>query len=486
MMKPTKITWTALGASLLASGLLMPMAHAQSADALLDKLVDKGVLSVKEANDLREQADDGFGKAFQTKTGMPDWVNQLRIYGDVRARYEHFKTDNDDANTTAPAFDQPNKDRGRMRYRLRVGAQVQMKHGFEAGFRLTSSEASGSFGGDPISGNTTYADNGSKKFVYIDTAYGKWTPINSGPWLLSATVGKMDNPFVASDMVFDGDYTPEGLALQGGYNFNDSHGLKWSGGLFVLDEINQGSQASNDPLLLGLQLRYDAKWTPKLSSSVGLAFYGLSEEENLGNGAVPNINGGNTRYGASVAGQPKKAAGNLVNNYSPIVLDAALTYTLDKFPLYPGNFPIRIAAEYMNNPQADENNEGLWGGIFLGKAGKKGTWELSYRYKKLEADAWYEEFVDSDFGAYYAFAPGGSATGAPITGTSPASGFSPGYRSGTGVQGHIVKLAYSLSDSFTVGATWFYTSLIDEQKGLDGRTRESGQHRLQLDANWKF
>ena len=31
--------------------------HAQSADALIDKLVEKGILSVKEANDLRNEAD---------------------------------------------------------------------------------------------------------------------------------------------------------------------------------------------------------------------------------------------------------------------------------------------------------------------------------------------------------------------------------------------------------------------------------------------
>ena len=35
----------------------MPMAHAQTSDALLDKLVDKGYLTVKEANELREQAE---------------------------------------------------------------------------------------------------------------------------------------------------------------------------------------------------------------------------------------------------------------------------------------------------------------------------------------------------------------------------------------------------------------------------------------------
>ena len=465
MIKTKRFKWAALGAALLATGTLMPSAHAQSADALLDKLVDKGVLTVKEANDLREQADEGFTKSYQAKTGMPDWVNQLKIYGDLRGRYEMFKTDND-----VDGASQPNKDRNRFRYRLRVGATVTMKDDFEAGFRLTSSDPnSDGTGGDPISGNSTLQNNGSKKFIYIDTAYGKWTPIHNGPWLLGTTVGKMENPFTVSDMVFDGDYTPEGAALQGGYTFNDRHALKFNGAVFVLDEINQGSQASDDPLMTGLQLRYDAKWTPKLSSTVGLAWYSLFGEENLNNSEVPNVNVGNTRY-ATATGTHR--AGDLVNNYTPWVVDASVTYTLDSFPTYPGVFPIRIGGEYMNNPGASEENIAWWGGVFFGKAGKKKTWEASYRYKHLESDAWYEEVVDSDFGAYYQVALAGSGAGT-------------GYRAGTGVEGHVAKLVYSLSDSFTIGATWFYTSLINPAV-VAGSETESHENRVQIDAIWKF
>jgi hypothetical protein len=461
MTRTTKLTWTALGGILLSAGMIMPMAHAQSADALLDKLVEKGVLSVREANELREQADEGFNKAFQAKTGMPDWVSQLKLYGDVRGRYEFFRTDND-----TPGESAPNKNRDRLRYRLRVGATVTMMDNFEAGFRFTSSEPNGNFGGDPISGNTTFQDNGSKKFLYVDMAYGKWTPVKSGPWLLSGTIGKMENPFVVSDMVFDADYTPEGVALQGGYTFNDCHSLKWNVGYFVLDEINQGAGASDDPSMIGGQLRWDAKWTPELSSSIGAAWLIISEKESLGNAAIPNVNVGNTR----------NAAGFPTEDFAPIVVDAAVTYNLEKGPLYAGPFPIRVAGEFMHNPRADMNENGWWAGAFVGKSGKKGTWEASYRYKRLEQDAWFEEFVDSDFGAYYTVA-------------QPNSGLGNGYRAGTGIKGHIIKVAYSPSDSFTIGATWFWTSLIDEPSRAslsEGVDPESGQHRVQIDAVWKF
>ncbi len=456
-----------LVAGILAAG-CASIAQAQSSDALLNKLVQKGVINAQEADDLKKEADAGFTKAHQSKTGLPDWVTQLKFSGDLRGRYEMFRQENEDAGASAP-----NKPRDRFRYRLRVGTTVTMKENFELGFRVTSAEPSeDGTGGDPIAQNTTFQNNGSKKFVYIDTAYGKWTPVKSGPWLLSGTVGKMENPFAVSDMVFDGDYTPEGAALQAGYSINEKHAIKLNSGFFVLDEINQGAGASNDPYMLGVQLRYDAKLAPGLSSTLGLAWMAMTEAANLTNSAVPNSNAGNTRDNGT-----NTATGVLVNDYYPVIVDGGITYTIDKFSCYPGAFPIRIAGEYMNNPGADRENEGWWGGVFFGKAAKKGTWEASYRYKHLENDAWYEEFVDSDFGAYYA--------SAPLNGVGQ-SGKKAGALSGTGVEGHVVKLAYALADSFTIGATWYYTDLIDPVDHKTNKEFESGQHRVQLDAVWKF
>jgi hypothetical protein len=455
-----------LVASILATCVCIGAAQAQSNDALLNKLVQKGYLTQQEADDLKKEGDGGFDKAYRSRTGWPDWVTQLKLYGDLRGRWDFIKTDND-----APGAGEPNKDRSRLRYRFRVGATVQMKENLELGFRLTSAEPN-AFGGDPISGNASFHDNSSKKFVYIDLAYGKWTPVNTGPWLLTGTIGKTENPFVFSDMVFDPDYTPEGIGIQSAYAIDKEHSLKFNAGFFILDEINQGSQASDDPYLLGAQLRYDAKWTSKLSSSAGIAWMGLSEEESLNNGAVPNINVGNTRYASATNGH---LAGDLVADFAPVILDASVTYTLDSFPLYPGHFPIRVGGEYMVNPAADRMNEGYWLGFFLGKSGKKGTWELSYRYKRLEADAWYEEFVDSDTGAYRQLAASGSGQAA-------------GYRPGTGLQGHVVRAAYSPADAFTVSLTYYLYELIDTPTVITtvGSIKESAAHRVQLDAIWKF
>jgi len=447
-------------------------AQGQSADAIIDKLVDKGILTVEEANDLRDEADKGFTSAYSVKSGLPDWVTSLRIGGDFRGRYEMFDSDE-------PTF----VDRHRFRYRVRPGIVATLKDNFEVGFRLTSSERADNFGGDPISGNTSFQDNASKKFVFIDLAYGKWTAVNSPNWSANFTVGKMENPFVFSDMVFDGDYTPEGLAQQFGYIINEQHQLKLNLGQFALDEI---STSSRDPYLFGAQLRFESIWNKHWTTSLGVSGLSLNSEQNLnetaagastrvavvdaaGNptgatvvipgaaasSAVPNINRGNTRTG-----------GVLANNYNPYVVDGAVTYTLESFPMYNAAFPIRFAAEYMNNPGADEENEGYSFGITFGKSGKKGLWDVSYRWKHLGADAWYEEVVDSDFGGLVPAPVGGRAA----------------YGSGTNVEGHIFKATYSPFDSLTLGVTYF---LAEQIAGTPSNFDEK-IGRLQMDAVWKF
>jgi hypothetical protein len=177
-MKNKKVKWAAAGA--LASVAFGTSAIAQSSDALLDKLVEKGILTTKEANELREETDKGFNTAYAVKSGMPDWLTALKFSGDFRGRFEGFYADN-------PDF----VDRNRFRYRLRFGAVATFVDNFEVGLRLTSSDAAGGFTeGDPISGNTTLQNNGSKKFVFIDQAYARWSPLKGPEWLGTFTIGR--------------------------------------------------------------------------------------------------------------------------------------------------------------------------------------------------------------------------------------------------------------------------------------------------------
>jgi Putative porin len=434
MNKTTSTTKLALFAGAAALASLAPQAHAQSADALIDKLVDKGILTANEAKDLRNDSDKDFNTAFAAKTGMPDWVTGYKLSGDVRGRFEQFGSDNN-----------AQDDRTRLRYRLRAGLTVNMLDNCELGFRLTSGDNKSATGaavgsstsstGNPLSNNTTMQDNYSKKMVYIDTAYGKYTAINSDGWLLAATVGKMDNPFTFTPMVFDSDITPEGAALTASYIINDKHSLAFTGAAFVLDEE---SSSTKDPFMYGAQVTWNAKWNDKWSSSAGVGALVIVSPTSLSSTNVANVNTGNTL----ITSGPLATLNAPLYNFTPIIADASVTYLFDKAPLYPGAFPVKLAVEGMNNPSAAKNNNGYWAGVTFGKAGAKKTWELTYRYEWLAADAWYAQMVDDDNVAY-----------------------SGGINGGTNIKSHMFKGTYAITDSLSCSATCYLGSLINNTAG---------------------
>jgi hypothetical protein len=339
-----------------------------------------------------------------------------------------------------------------------LGFVATLADSFEVGLRLGSGDLDDgvpSGGVDPISNNQSFQNNGSKKGVFIDQAYGKWSPLNTADWAGAITVGKMENPFLfPSTIMFDRDYTPEGAALELTYRFTPDQTLKFTGAGYVLDELGADS---NDPYMVGAQLRWDATWSPKIASSIGVSGWGIANPDVLTSTAVPNQGRGNTR----------DAAGVLQYHYNPWQVDAAVTYTFESFPLYAAPFPIMVFGEYLNNPAVDQENQGCALGIVFGKSGKKKLWDISYQYRVLEADAWWEEVVESDFGGNYFVAPSGGNTG---------------YRNGTNVRGHIIRAQYSPYDQFTLAVTYWLTKLINENpSGSD-----SGVGRLQVDANLKF
>jgi hypothetical protein len=493
----TKVAIFAGAAALMA---LTPQTHAQSAvDALLNKLEQKGILSVDEARELKAENAQGsaedFNKAINSKFPMPDWVTSYKLYGDFRGRFEDMSTD-------IPAFGAPTpsgasggtvpkgKDNNiRLRYRLRVGLTVNMKDDMQVGFRLGSADASSgnTTGGSLLSNSSTFQGNGSKKFIYVDAAYGKWTFINDSTWMVAGTIGKMDLPFQTSAMVFDPDYTPEGAALQATYKINDNDSLAFNGGAFVLDQTT-----SRGPYLYGGQVIWNATWSPKIGTALGAAAYDIANDSSFpASLANNNLNGyetpydsnlGNTTILTTIPTYPQTTQGyKFAEHFNPIVVSGSVTYTLDSFPLYTGAFPVKFAGEYMNNPAADmssgpkkrshvaSNNEGWWAGVTLGKAGKKGAWDISYRYQWLEANAWWDQIVDDDNTAVFPDA----------SGSKPPSNTAVG---GTNIKGHLIKFDYSFSDSLTFTFAAYINELINNPVPKSS----TGAVHAMADMNWRF
>src|SRR5437868_2195690 len=113
-MKPTKPntlfqrSWLTLAAFAVSAC----CACAQSSDAIIDKLVEKGILTVKEANDLKEEAEKNFTQSYSTKSGLADWAAALKFNGDFRARYDTVFSD-----ATAVSGGATNQFRARNRFR---------------------------------------------------------------------------------------------------------------------------------------------------------------------------------------------------------------------------------------------------------------------------------------------------------------------------------------------------------------------------------
>ena len=449
---PTKI---ALFAGATALMTLAPNAHAQSSvDALLNKLEQKGILTVDEAKDLKaENAEDSatdFNKALNSKFIMPDWITSYKLYGDLRGRF-------DDETTDLHAFSGDDNNM-RLRYRLRVGLLINMKDNMQVGFRLGSDDTgkgADASTGNPLSNNSTLQGNGSKKPVWVDAAYAKWMPINDNTMTLTTIAGKMDNPFLETPMVFDPDYTPEGAALQATYKFDSNNTLAFNSGAFVIDQVN-----TRGPFYYGAQVIWSDNWTSKITTSAGVAAYDIANQQNFAATATPyDSNLGNTFAG-----------GRFVYHYNPIVADGGITYTLDSFPLYPGAFPVRFAGEYMNNPAASSNNKGWNAGIYLGKLVKQGTWDVSYRYQRLEADAWWDQLVDDDNVALFpTSATAGSAAG------------------GTDIKGHLIKFDYLIFDSLTFSFTCYINDVVNNNiAGATTVHAPSGAVHAMADLMWKF
>lgn len=465
-MKNTKrqtSTTIAVCAGALTLMALAPRAHADtSVDALLNKLEQKGILSVDEARELKaENATNStadFNKQFNSKIQMPDWVTSYKLYGDFRGRYDDTSTElKAYKNVQGATADYNNI---RLRYRLRVGLNVNMADNLMVGVRLGTGDSpgttGGTTGGSPLSNNTTLQANGSKKFIYVDAAFGRWTAVKNDELTVAGTIGKMDNPFLETPMVFDPDYTPEGGALQATYKLNDENSIAINGAGFVIDQLN-----SRGPYLYGAQAMWNANWTPQIASTIGVASYDIANQGNMPFSKTPyDSNLGNTIG----------AATNFVAHFNPIVVDAGVTYTLDSFPMYPGAFPVRLAGEYMNNPGAPNHRVGWNGGIYLGKLTKKGSWDLSYRYQYLEANAWWDQIVDDDNVALFpSSATAGTAAG------------------GTDIKGHLVKFDYLIFDSLTFSFTCYINDVID--KNIAGATTvnapSSAVHAM-ADLMWKF
>ncbi len=447
--------------------------------------------------DLSQQAKD---EKWASAVKIPDWVSKFRVKGDIRLRYEgnYFPSGND--NTGAfPNFNSLNSgtpfdvsgtvfspqlnvdaDRQRYRFRARIGAEMDMADGFTAGLRLATGESS-----SPTSPNQSFgtgAGQFSKYAIWLDRAFIKYESAGEKAHI-TATGGRFDNPFFASDIIFDDDLGFDGLALNLKATKGSVKPFITAGAFPIFNtdfnfSTNQPSKfESADKYLYGAQLGADAKLNDRLNLKLAAAYYAFDDVR--GEQSTPF-----TPLTASDAGDTDGTRPSFAqkgNTYIPlrrIVPNANNNFgTSNQFqyfglgtkfePLaitgkleYNGFEPVQVvvSGEYIRNTAFDRNRlnalgvnnraprsvAGLPGsyaggdtawtlGIRAGAAAmqKRGDWQVGAYYKHIESDAVVDGFTDSDFGL-----------------------------GGTNLKGYALWGAWALSKNTTFGVRWLSATEI--------------------------
>jgi hypothetical protein len=271
----------------------------------------------------------------------------------------------------------------------------------------------------------------SKKFVGINYAYMAYTP-TFFPWL-TVSGGKLkDNPIyqansygIGNTWLWDPDLTPEGVAIV----FNYPNLFKFDGvsldvfmnnALFIIDEFGAGGAS---PYMLGFQPGFNLKFMKDFNLKVAAAyydFYNIKHQAPLGFQPSPGIT--NTLITSG------KLAGKYMFNYNSFVESAELGYMTP----FPNVIPyVGVFGEIVKN--TDSHDGGWQGGVRLGhpSLNKFGDWQFSYAYRRLERDAWLDNFNDDDF-----------------------------YQGQTNVKGHYVYSAFALMKHVSIALSWFHANTI--------------------------
>ena len=300
----------------------------------------------------------------------PDWTRRIALSGDIRFRSEsafysgsnsnrifNFAAMNQSGpfnvagiifpflNTTE---DKPNQ----FRVRARLGIAAKVADGVDAGFQLATGDDN-----SPISTNSTLTGGLAKRNIWLQQAWLRLKPREWG----SLTVGRMPNPFMSTDLVFDDDLAFDGVAAEISARQLFGYGIdvKLRGGAFPLDfgDANYlSSQTAKlhypQKYLFSVQGELDARLNGNLAARFGAAYHHFSNVQGqlsdpcfTGDGQVDCstdgsrpffLRKGNTlsyvRQLASSNGAPLTSLPQyfgLTFNYHLLNLNSVLSYDLD-------------------------------------------------------------------------------------------------------------------------------------------------------------
>ena len=402
-------------------------AAAGEVDVLVNKLVEKGLLTPMEAQIIVDESAQHVAKeiAEGKSATLPAWVQNMKLKGDLRVRYQYErKSSNTDA-----------RERGRLRYRLGIETKVVENVKAAAGF------ASG--GPDPRSTNQTFEDSFAHGDLRLDYAYAEWTPVKEA----KIALGKFDAKnyiWAPTDMLWDTDIRPAGGSINYERNITGDIDGFANTGVWVMDENANSDRPA--PFLTFLQS--GVKWgNEKVDAKFACNYYNFHGAQGR---ALDWCRGTNT--GITKTNNDGGCSGGLTYDYNA----AGFSTELGAAKLFGGlslNVDERIAVfmDFIHNTDANDNTNGWTTGMRFGNAKlkEKGQWQASYMFTRLEKDAWLDVLPDSD-------RKGGD----------------------TNIRGHELLLEYGLNKNVTLGIDYYQTARLTGTK--------DPERLIQLDTVFKF
>lgn len=275
-----------------------------------------------------------------------DRLENLTVSGDFRLRYEN----------NSSFGERPSWDVGVLRGRL--AAQYKLDESWSLGARIATGDSD-----NPRSTDLTLSDFASDLEVSLDQAY---VAFNRGNLFL--TGGKFAKPFQSTELVWDGDVNPQGLA--GRYDLVDRDGLSAtvSGIYFIIDTPTLAERSDMWGSQLSLGMQPASAW----HLSVSAAYY----DYEIGILDLP--------------GSSSARGNNLTAGGDSFVSDFDLLDTIGtlEYSGLGGQWHVKLVASFAKNLGARVPDDTAWGAdLFLGGLNEPGHFLLRYGYSSVETDA---------------------------------------------------------------------------------------------------
>ncbi|HEX8300813.1 putative porin [Sphingomonas sp.] len=276
-------------------------------------------------------------------------TNPLQFSGDVRVRYEQNFGDN-------------RRDRGRGVVRGRLKAIYSFDQTFSVGARLVTGDPD-----DPNSADITLTQFDDDLVVGLDQLYAR---VHLGA--LDLYGGKFDNPFVRTDLVWDGDVNPQGLAAIVTQPLGSSFKASARALHFLIDE----APAARDSTMTGGQLVFSGKLAPQWLAEFAASYYDYT---------LPALAGADAGDFRSNLLTP---SGRYRSDFNLLDVVGSITYAG-----LGADLPVRIVGDYVHNyGAAVADDHGFGADIFIGRASQPGDWRVQYGYAEMGVDAVFAAF----------------------------------------------------------------------------------------------